>query len=152
MGDAVTIRAAEANDADTLAEFNIAMAWETEHKRLDPAAVARGVRAVLADPSHGFYIVAVVAGKMAGSLLITYEWSDWRCGQFWWIQSVYVRPERRRLGVFKDLYGFAREQATQRPDVCGLRLYVEQANHIAQETYTRTGLEKTPYHVYEELL
>ncbi len=152
MSDPVTIRGAEPNDADTVAEFNIAMAWETERKHLDPATVAQGVRAVLAEASHGFYVVAVVADEVVGSLLVTYEWSDWRCGQFWWIQSVYVKPERRRLGIFKELHRFVREQASQRPDVCGLRLYVEQANHIAQKTYAQLGMEETPYHVYEEPL
>lgn len=152
MDKPVMIRDAEPNDADTLAEFNIAMAWETERKRLDRPTVAQGVRTVLAEASHGFYVVAIVAGEAAGSLLVTYEWSDWRCGQFWWIQSVYVKPEHRRLGIFKELYAFVRKQAMQRPDVCGLRLYVEQANHIAQKTYAQLGMEETPYHVYEELL
>jgi GNAT superfamily N-acetyltransferase len=152
MSDAVTIRAAEPNDANTLVQFNIAMAWETERKRLDPATVVRGVRTVLANASHGFYVVAIVAGETAGSLLVTYEWSDWRCGRFWWIQSVYVQPECRRMGVFKELYEFIREQASRNPDVCGLRLYVEQSNHTAQNTYTRIGLEETPYRLYEKLL
>lgn len=152
MTDEVVIRKGDPGDAETLTEFNVAMAWETEHKRLDPATVARGVRAVLASADYGFYAVAVAADRVVGSLLVTYEWSDWRCGLFWWVQSVYVRPELRRRGIFTKLHAFVRDEAARTPRVCGLRLYVEDANHAAQRVYTALGMKRTPYHIYEQSL
>ncbi len=152
MTHKVTIRRARPDDADALAAFNIAMAQETEHKHLDPATVARGGRAVLANADYGFYVVAVVAGEIVGSLLVTYEWSDWRCGLFWWVQSVYVRPESRRHGIFRQLYASVQGEASRTPDVCGLRLYVEDANHAAHQVYATIGMQRTPYHLYEQLL
>jgi ribosomal protein S18 acetylase RimI-like enzyme len=146
------IRRGEQDDADVLARFNIAMAWETERTQLDPETVAQGVRAALADPKHGFYVVAVRDQEIVGSLLVTFEWSDWRNGLFWWIQSVYVAPTSRRQGVFKRLYEHVRVQAVSDPAVCGLRLYAEQANHNAHKTYTRLGMKKTGYEVFEHLL
>ncbi|MBN2131340.1 MAG: GNAT family N-acetyltransferase [Sedimentisphaerales bacterium] len=152
MANEVAIRRAASGDANTLAEFNIAMAWETERKHLDPATVARGVRAVLTKADYGFYVVAAVAGEVVGSLLVTYEWSDWRCGLFWWVQSVHVRPEFRRRGVFRQLYAFVRDEAARNPEVCGLRLYVEDTNHAAHRVYAAIGMTRTPYHLYEQLL
>lgn len=152
MADGAMIRKAAASDADTLAQFNIAMARETERKHLDPTTVARGVRAVLTEADYGFYVVAAVAGDVVGSLLVTYEWSDWRCGLFWWVQSVYVRPEFRRRGVFRELYAFVRNEASRAPHVCGLRLYVEDGNHAAHQVYAAIGMQRTPYHLYEQLL
>jgi GNAT superfamily N-acetyltransferase len=152
MGDETSVRIAERKDADVLARANIAMAWETEHKRLDPATIARGVRAVLNDPQRGFYVVAMKNGQIAGSLMVTFEWSDWRSSLIWWIQSVYVQPSFRRHGVFKRLYEFVETQASQRPDVCGLRLYVEQSNHVAKQAYTDAGMQETTYRIYEKML
>lgn len=152
MTDDVTIKQAAAADATTLAAFNIALAWETERKRLDVDIVARGVEAVLTQPEHGFYVVALVEGEAAGSLLVTYEWSDWRCGRFWWVQSVYVRPEFRRRGLFTRLHAFVKDQASRAPEVCGLRLYVEDANAAAHQVYAAIGMQRTPYHIYEQLL
>jgi GNAT superfamily N-acetyltransferase len=151
MGNDISIRIGEMKDADVLARANIAMAWETERKRLDPAAVAQGVRAVLSGPQHGFYAVAMKDGQIAGSLLITFEWSDWRSALVWWIQSAYVQPPFRRCGVFKKLYEFAETRATQRPDVCGIRLYVEQSNRIAKQAYADAGMHETSYRIYEKL-
>ena len=151
MSDDISIRLGEMKDADVLARANIAMAWETEHKRLDPATVARGVRTVLGNPQHGFYVVAIKDGQIAGSLLVTFEWSDWRAGLFWWIQSVYVKPPLRRGGVFKRLYEFVEALAAQRPEVCGIRLYVEQSNHTAKQTYASAGMQETGYRIYEKL-
>ena len=107
------IRVAGPGDADTLAEFNRAMALETEGRALDARTVRCGVDRVVGDPSHGFYLLASREGRIAGSLMVTYEWSDWRDGQFWWIQSVYVRPEHRRRGVYRDLYDRLRERAQE---------------------------------------
>jgi ribosomal protein S18 acetylase RimI-like enzyme len=151
MGNDLIVRIGEHKDVKALARFNIAMAWETERKRLDPATVTRGVQAVIDHPEHGFYVVAADGTEVAASLMVTYEWSDWRCGLFWWIQSVYVRPETRRRGVFRRLYEFVQATASEEPNVCGIRLYVEQSNHAAQGVYAALGMQETAYHVYEAI-
>ena len=152
MPNEVQVRLAELKDIETIAEFNTAMAWETEQKQLNPSTIRRGVRAVLDDSDYGLYVVAQSDGEVVGCLLITYEWSDWRSSLFWWIQSLYVRPEFRRHGVFKQLHDFVRAQALRRPQVCGIRLYVEQSNRVAQDAYRRIGMKPTAYQIYEEML
>jgi ribosomal protein S18 acetylase RimI-like enzyme len=152
MPNEVQVRIAELKDIETIAEFNTAMAWETEGKQLNPSTIRRGVRAVLDDSDYGLYVVAQSDGEVVGCLLITYEWSDWRSSLFWWIQSLYVRPEFRRHGVFKQLHDFVRAQALRRPEVCGIRLYVEQSNRVAQDAYRRIGMKPTAYQIYEEML
>jgi GNAT superfamily N-acetyltransferase len=152
MPDEVQVRIAELKDIETIAELNTAMAWETERKQLNPSTIRRGIRAVLDDSDYGFYVVAEENGDVVGCLLITYEWSDWRSGLFWWIQSLYVRPAFRHRGVFKQLHDFVKAQALRRPDVCGIRLYVEQSNHVAQDAYDRIGMKPTTYQMYEEML
>lgn len=149
-----TIRAARPDDAALLAQWAIAMAWETEHKRLDPDTVHRGVRAAFEQPARGLYFIAecVVDGVAipVGTLMITYEWSDWRCGDWWWIQSVYVAPEHRRRGVYRALYDHVHALAVARPGVCGLRLYVERDNANAQRTYESLGMRDAGYAMYED--
>jgi GNAT superfamily N-acetyltransferase len=152
MPDDVTIRAATAADAETIARFNRQMAEETEGKALDPETVRNGVRAVFEDPDRGFYLVAERGETIAGALLITYEWSDWRNGRFWWIQSVYVRPEARRTGVYRALHRAVRRRARGADEVCGLRLYVERGNTGARETYEALGMTEAGYRMYEEML
>jgi GNAT superfamily N-acetyltransferase len=145
----MTIRPPRAADAPVLAEFNIRLAAETEHLQLDPPRVLAGVEAVLADPAKGTYWVADADGEVVGQLMITFEWSDWRNGVFWWIQSVYVRKDWRSRGVFKALYQHVEQSARSRSDVCGLRLYVERDNLRAQKTYQHLGLRPTNYDIYE---
>ena len=147
------IRDALPEDREAIARSNEAMALETEHKTLDPRAVRLGVAAVLADPAHGRYFLAVNgAGSVIGQLMITFEWSDWRNGQFWWIQSVYVAPAARGRGVYAALHGHVREAAHAAGDVVGLRLYAERHNLRAQRTYRRLGMVETDYLLFEELL
>lgn len=146
-----TLRMASVDDAPQLAEFNRAMAHETEGIGLDPGTVDSGVQAMFDESGRGFYVVADAGDRLAGSLMITYEWSDWRDGMFWWIQSVYVRPEFRRRGVYRSLYRFVHDMAEGEPDVCGFRLYVERDNDRAQQTYGSLGMTRTPYLVYESL-
>ena len=151
MEDGIVIRIGEVKDAEVIAQANIAMAWETERKRLDPVVIGRGVRALLNNPQYGFYVVACGREATAGSLMVTFEWSDWRSGLIWWIQSLYVQPPFRRQGVFKRLYDFVTTQASQRPEVCGIRLYVEQSNRVAQRAYANAGMQPTQYLIYENL-
>jgi GNAT superfamily N-acetyltransferase len=145
------IRIADANDVGSLVEFNQAMAYETEGKTLDSSVLGSGVRAVFDDARRGFYVVCESEDRIIGGLMITYEWSDWRNGWFWWIQSVYVLPEFRGQGVYKRLYGFVRDAASKRGDVCGFRLYVEKENVVAQTSYENLGMERTYYLMYEQL-
>ena len=143
------IRDAARADLPHLVEWNAAMAQETEARQLDRALLARGVAGVFDQPRRGFYLVAEQAGQAVGSLLVTYEWSDWRCGDFWWIQSVYVVPTARRAGVFRALYAEVAQRAKAAGAV-GLRLYVETENHRAQRTYAGLGMAPCHYLMYEQ--
>jgi GNAT superfamily N-acetyltransferase len=138
------IRPAEPEDAPFLVECNAAMASETEHKTLDREVLARGTRAVFDDPRRGFYLIAELDGDPAGCLLITYEWSDWRNGDWWWFQSVYVTPAARRAGIFRALYTEV-ERRARAAGAVGLRLYVERDNERAQRTYASLGMEEEAY-------
>ena len=145
----LTVRPALADDGELLASWAEAMAWETEHKRLDPQTIRRGVAQGIADPSRARYFIAENAGVAAGTLMLTTEWSDWRCGWWWWIQSVYVPPEQRRGGVLRALYDHVHAQAAATGDVCGLRLYVERDNAVAQATYASLGMQDAGYRMFE---
>lgn len=151
MHDQVKVREAVPADADTLVEFNLRMARETEDKQLDSEILRSGVDSVLEDPRRGFYLVAEVDGEITGCMMVTTEWSDWRNGVFWWIQSVYVAQEFRRRGVFTVLYEELKERARNSVEVCGFRLYVERENTVAQATYARLGMAETKYKMFEEL-
>ena len=148
--EALRIRAARATDAPVIARFNRAMALETEARKLSPQRVLHGVRALLADAAKGRYFVAECDGEVIGQTLITYEWSDWRNGNFWWIQSVYVATAHRGRGVFKALHQHIHQLARRQKDVCGLRLYVDGHNAQAKEVYARLGLARTDYELWEE--
>ena len=150
MNETITIRRGEEEDAEVIAGFNVAMARETEGRELDPERLLAGVRAVFADPSRGRYHVARAGGRIIGSLLITPEWSDWRNGTFWWVQSVYVDPEWRRKGIYRGLYHHVTEQARATEGICGVRLYVERENVIAQQVYEALGMTRTSYQLFEE--
>ena len=151
MNQPLLVRKGELRDAPVIAEFNRRMARETEGKALIPDVVAAGVLRLLNDPSLGFYAVAERGGQVIGCLMVTNEWSDWRNGLFWWIQSVYIEPASRRQGVYRQLYALVREMALADPGVCGFRLYVEKDNAVAQRTYASLGMSETDYLVYEEL-
>ncbi|MDJ0522864.1 MAG: GNAT family N-acetyltransferase [Planctomycetota bacterium] len=147
-----SVRRATPQDTDVLVAHNCAMAHETEGKELEPDVVTRGVERLLHLPEHGFYLVAERDGKVVGSLMVTSEWSDWRDGFFWWVQSVYIAPDHRRTGIYRSLYDEVRTEAREAEDVRGLRLYVEQTNRNARAVYARLGMDETSYRLYEELL
>ncbi|MFL6692944.1 MAG: GNAT family N-acetyltransferase [Ramlibacter sp.] len=146
----LTLRRGEPRDAATIAGFNRAMALETEGRALQVERSLAGAQRLLREPALGFYVVAEHAGDVVGSLMVTFEWSDWRDGHFWWIQSVYVRPDARRQGVFRALYREVAALVERDPGVCGLRLYVESSNARAQVTYASLGMDRTHYLVYEQ--
>ena len=158
MEGTLRMRNAVPADAERLAHWALAMALETEHKRLDPATVLAGVTAGIADPSKTRYFVAMrevplagreVIAEAVGTLMLTTEWSDWRCGHWWWIQSVYVEPVHRRGGAFRALYAHVEALARAAGDVVGLRLYVEAGNALAQRTYAALGMADAGYRILE---
>lgn len=159
MSNEINIRQADSVDVAALVGFNQAMASETEAKELDLNVLTAGVENLLKNKQHGFYLVAfdtrdtsAARWEAIGSLMVTYEWSDWRNGLFWWIQSVYIKPEFRKRGVYRRLYEFVKEMASVEGSVCGFRLYVEKENRIAQRTYEQLGMTETHYMMYEEVL
>ncbi|WP_340105081.1 GNAT family N-acetyltransferase [Rhodohalobacter sp. 8-1] len=151
MSPTITVREASIGDATSISQFNINMAWETEAKELDRETITAGVKSLFQKPEYGFYMVAESGDEIVATLMITHEWSDWRNGLFWWIQSVYVKPEFRRQGIYRQMYQMVLEFAKNHPEVCGCRLYVEKENKIAQKTYKALGMEETHYKMYEEI-
>lgn len=148
----VLIRTGEESDAAALTEFNIAMALETENKILTLEVVSNGVQTLLKNSQYGFYVIAEKSGEITGSLMVTTEWSDWRDGEFWWVQSVYVRRDCRRQGIYRRLYEYIKAKAAKRGNVCGFRLYVECDNAVAQQAYSKLGMSETFYKMFEELV
>ena len=140
---------AQKSDIPEIIQFNINMAMETENKKLDEQTVTKGVNEVFNSPSLGYYIITKDSSGILGCLMITYEWSDWRNGLFWWIQSVYVKKTYRRKGVFKKMYKFIHERAINDKKCTGIRLYVENNNSIAQKVYNNLGMEETYYKLFE---
>src|SRR5437867_2077827 len=146
----VKVRHAAIGDLDVLVRFNAAIAKETEGRNLDMERLRNGTRAVLESSERGYYLVAETESVIVGQLFVTFEWSDWRNGLFWWIQSVYVEPAMRKEGVYRTMHDYVLQEAKRRPDVCGIRLYVEKDNMVAQAAYRRLGMRMTGYHVYEQ--
>ena len=136
-------------DINSLVDFNIKMAKETENKILNKKIVTKGVSEVLTDTTLGYYVIAKNKNTILGSLMITYEWSDWRNGMFWWIQSVYVEKEYRQQGVYKKMYFYIKDKALKDNSCTGIRLYVEQENKIAQSVYTKLEMKETHYKLFE---
>ncbi len=149
MSDAFLIRGATPGDVDAIARYNEQLAWETEHRRLAPGIIRAGVAAVVGDRAKGEYFVAVAGGdRVIGQCSVTYEWSDWRNGNLWWLQSVYVASDWRGRGVFGALFDHVRE-AARTAGAAGLRLYVEEENTTAQAVYLRRRMIRTAYQVFE---
>ena len=146
----ILIRRARRSDGSTIARFNAAMGKETEGIILDQKRLLTGVQAILRDPTKGFYLVAEVNARIIGQMMITREWSDWRNGFFWWIQSVYVFPRHRRGGVYRALHEYVITLGRKRKDICGLRLYVDRHNRRAKKVYEKLGMRKSRYEMFEE--
>ena len=151
--DHLKVRLARSEDAATITSFSAAMALETEGRRLDLDRLYDGTIALLESPDRGFFMVAELeqadGRQLLGQLMITYEWSDWRNGVFWWIQSVYVDPAWRRRSVFRRMHETVMATAKTSPNVCGVRLYVEESNSTAQAVYRKVGLTPSSYVVFE---
>ena len=152
----ISTRDAIRADIERIAEFQQAMAIETEGRTLDTSTIRQGITAVFDDPQKGFYIVAAASAdddgapqQVVGSLLMTYEWSDWNNATHWWIQSVYVDAAWRRRGVYRTMYDHILTMTNGRSDICSIRLYVERANTIAQQTYNNLGMRHSHYDLYE---
>lgn len=151
MSDPIRVRRAVAGDLDRIVTFNQAMARETENRELADATIRPGVEGLFYSPQYGFYLVAEAAGSVVGSLMVTFEWSDWRNGLIWWIQSVYVQSDWRRHGIYRRLYRHVKQLAEAQGSVRGFRLYVEKGNTIAQRTYASLGMHESDYRLFEEM-
>ncbi|MCL1088169.1 GNAT family N-acetyltransferase [Shewanella profunda] len=144
------IRKAKAQDLTALVQFNQAMAQETEGLVLDETTLTKGVSTLLNSPEKGFYLVAEINAEIVGSLMVTFEWSDWRAKDYYWIQSVYIRPQNRRQGIYGKLYNEVKQLAEANGGAASFRLYVEQENLAAQQTYQALGMKQSYYLMYEE--
>lgn len=147
----IIIRSATREDASTVLDFQMRLALETENISLDKLVASRGIAALFEDPAKGTYYVAEDRGKIVGCFLITYEWSDWRNGTIWWLQSVYVDITHRRTGVFKHMYDHIIRMISGDPNVAGLRLYVDKSNGRAQKVYRSMGMDGDHYTVFEKM-
>ena len=148
----MTIRLATPADVDACVRGDLGNAWETEQVRLDEATVRRAWTTLLADPSKGLCFVAVEGGKAVGTTYVTFEWSTWHDAWYWWIQSLYVAPERRGQGVYSAMYRFIQDEARRRGGVRSIRLYVEKENEKGLRAYRGHGMKETPYLVFEQVL
>lgn len=145
----VVIRKSQLRDLPTLIDFQQRLALETENFELDAATVKKGIEAMFKDPAKGTYFVAEVDGELAGCHSITYEWSDWRNGMVWWLQSVYVAEKHRKNGVFKAMFENLKSLIANDPSLAGLRLYVDKTNTRAQKVYESIGMNGEHYSVFE---
>lgn len=147
----IEIRQAVSADAETVTNFNIALCRETEGRELDRMTVTEGVKRFVSEPARGRYFVAVIDDEVVGQTAHTFEWSDWRNGEIWWIQSVYVKPQHRGMGVFRALFTHIKQLGEEDAECCGIRLYMERENESARQSYSRIGFSETGYEVLENL-
>ena len=146
----ISIREGTTSDAASISNFQRNMALETESKILDEDTVLKGVEKVLTSSDRGFYVIAEVDSKVIGSLMVTFEWSDWRNGWFFWIQSVFVDEAYRRQGVYRLMHNEVISRCKASKDCCGIRLYVERDYVNAQKVYNNLGMYDTDYYLFEE--
>jgi GNAT superfamily N-acetyltransferase len=147
----IAIRPATRSDIPTLVDFQQRLAIETENITLDQKVLVKGMEAMFNDPAKGSYFVAVAEAEIVGCHMITYEWSDWRNGMVYWLQSVYVREDFRKHGVFKQMFRALEQRVLNDPDIKGLRLYVDKSNTRAQQVYSAMGMNGDHYSVFERM-
>jgi len=145
----ITIQKAERQHIDTLIDFQQRLAYESEEVVLDGSILRKGMEAMFADPGKGLYYVALDGEEIVGCHMITYEWSDWRNGMVWWLQSVYVTESCRKKGIFKMMYDNVISMIRKDPNLIGLRLYVDKSNERAMKVYGAMGMDGSHYTVYE---
>ena len=145
----MNIRKALNKDIDVIARYNYNLAYETENKILNMNILTKGVEAIIKDENKGIYHVCEINGEVVGQIMYTFEWSDWRNGTFLWVQSVYVDKEHRGKGVFKSLYNYIKSICDNDDNICGIRLYVEKENYVAQKTYSNLSMSQCNYYMYE---
>jgi len=148
----INIREATPEDTTYIIEFQLAMAWETEQVKLDPLVVSEGLKQLFEDPAKGKYYVAEENNQVIGCLMTTFEWSEWRCGNVLWIQSLYIIPSHRGKGVFKRMYQYLQALVTPESEYRGIRLYVDKSNLAAQKVYESLGMNGDHYQVYEWMI
>ena len=147
----IQVRRAKPDDIETIVRFNTELAYDTENIVLSQQTLLDGVTAMFEDPLKGFYVIAECDGVVVGQTMITYEWSDWRNAIFWWIQSVYVLPDYRKIGVLRSIFEQIKSLAME-SNVCGLRLYVYKDNNVAKKAYQSLGMKESHYDFYEMML
>ena len=148
-GPTISVREATPLDIDALVDLSAALALDTEGKTLDRERLKQGTVAVFEFPENGFYIVAEADGEIAGAIMVGFEWSDWRNANFWWVETVYVKSEWRRRGVYRSMSDWVYKTARSRSDVCGIRLYSDRKNDVAQRTFLNLGMIKSRYDLFE---
>ena len=145
----ITIQKALPKHIDILIDFQQRLAFESEGVTLEATTLRKGMEAMFADPGKGFYYIASDGDEIVGCHSITYEWSDWRNGMAWWLQSVYVRESHRKKGVFKVMYDNVISMIKKDPNLIALRLYVDKSNESAMKVYASMGMDGSHYTVYE---
>lgn len=145
----MNIRRATLDDVSVIAEYNYNLAFETENKKLNMEILKKGVKNLIQDENKGVYYICEINGKIIGQIMYTFEWSDWRNGTFLWVQSVYVNKDYRGNGIFKALYNHIKSICDNDNNICGIRLYVERENCVAQKTYSSLGMKECNYYMYE---
>lgn len=145
----VHVRPARPDDLETLVDFSQALGVESEGRHPEAATVGASIQAALDDPAKARYFVAEADGDVVGSLFVTFEWSDWSCGWYWWIQGAYVQPDRRGQGIFRALYDAVHATARQEGDVRRIRLYVHDENQAGIATYRAIGMHEEPYRIFD---
>lgn len=146
------VRNAGIADLDRICQFNQQLAIETENRSLPADVLRKGVAAALESAERLRYWVAESGAEprlVIGQVAVSYEWSDWRNGWIWWLQSVYVDFAWRGKGVFRSLLEQVKADARSEGQVIGLRLYMEHDNQVARATYNKAGFVSAGYEVLE---
>ncbi len=150
----VTVRAATLADLDVLVSNCLGVARESEGLEPDPVQARAAAEAALTDPRKARYFVAedTDSGAVVGSLFVTFEWSDWKNGWYWWMQGVFVQPDRRGEGIYSRMYEAVHAAARAAGDVRSIRLYVDEGNEAGLRAYRGHGMTETRYRIFEAIV